>query len=164
VLPAIDEVDPPIFHADQRASGTWYRHTLEFPGSAHSMKHHHKVPAGPASPAWMLVRAIGFSFFMGTVAMSIGAGSEFTALNTIMSPLVCPGDVIVASWEYSGPHHLSSGPDLSTRWICVNESTGEAHVAGFRTILTAGTVYGLLIAIAIGLWWWRVGSKREAKA
>jgi len=37
------------------------------------------------------------------------------------------------------------GPDPYYRWICVNEAAGEAHVAGYRTIFTAGTVYALLI-------------------
>jgi hypothetical protein len=124
------------------------------------MKHaKNKASARAALPTLKVVGALVFSFFMGTVAVSIGAGSDLTALNTIMSPLVCPGHVIVASWDYRGPHHLSSGPDLSTRWICVNESTGDAHVAGYRTILTAGAVYGMLIAVAIGIWWRLVGSK-----
>jgi hypothetical protein len=85
------------------------------------------------------------SLFVGIIIISIGFGTEFTFLNTAMSPLVCPGDKIVPAWEYDGRLDLPAGPALRYRWICVNESTGEAHVAGYRTIFTAGTVYALLI-------------------
>jgi len=85
------------------------------------------------------------SLFVGVIIISIGVGTDVTALNTVMAPLVCPGDKIVPAWEYRGPLDTGVGPDLRYRWICVNESTGEAHVAGYRTIFTAGTVYALLI-------------------
>jgi hypothetical protein len=89
------------------------------------------------------------SLFVGVIIISIGVGSEFTILNTVMAPLVCPGDKIVPAWEYDGSLATGVGPDLRYRWICVNESTGEAHVAGYRTIFTAGTVYALLISVAV---------------
>jgi hypothetical protein len=89
------------------------------------------------------------SLFAGVIIISIGVGTEVTALNTVMAPLVCPGDTIIPAWEYRGPQDLADGPDLRTRWICVNESTGEAHIAGYRTIFTAGTVYALLITGAV---------------
>jgi len=85
------------------------------------------------------------SLFAGVIIISIGVGTDVTGLNTVMAPLVCPGDKIIPVWEYRGPQDLADGPDLRTRWICVNESTGEAHVAGYRTIYTAGTIYALLI-------------------
>jgi len=93
------------------------------------------------------------SLFVGVIIISIGIGSDVTALNTVMAPLVCPGDKIIPVWEYSGPQDLADDPDLRTRWICVNESTGEAHVAGYRTIFTAGTVYALLITgvVVVGI-------------
>ena len=95
------------------------------------------------------------SLFAGVVIISIGFGTEFTFINTSMSPLVCPGDTIVPAWEYDGPLDTGVGPDLRYRWICVNESTGEAHVAGYRTIFTTGIVYALLITGAvIGRMWW----------
>ena len=87
------------------------------------------------------------SLFVGIIIISIGLGTEFTFLNTVMTPLVCPGDKIVPVWKYDGPLDTGVGPDLRTRRICVNESTGEAHIAGYRKILTAGTVYALLITI-----------------
>jgi len=87
------------------------------------------------------------SLFVGIIIISIGLGTEFTFLNTVMAPLVCPGDKIVPVWKYDGPLDTGVGPDLRTRWICVNESAGEARIAGHRTILTAGTVYALLITI-----------------
>lgn len=95
------------------------------------------------------------SLFAGIIIISIGLGTEFTFINTVMSPLVCPGDRIVPVWEYDGPLDTGSGPDLRYRWICVNESTGEARIAGYRTIVTAGTVYGLLItgAVVLRSWW-----------
>ena len=95
------------------------------------------------------------SLFVGIIIISIGFGTEFTFLNTVMSPLVCPGNTIVPAWEYDGPLDTGVGPDLRYRWICVDESTGEAHVAGYRTILTAGTVYALLITgtVIVRLWW-----------
>lgn len=87
--------------------------------------------------------------FAGIVIISIGFGTEFTPINTVMAPLVCPGDRIIPVWEYEGPLDTGVGPDLRYRWICVNESTGEAYVAGCRTIFTAGTVYALLIMGAV---------------
>jgi hypothetical protein len=89
---------------------------------------------------------LAVGFFTGTLILSIGVGSEVTQLNTVMSPLVCPGDVIVPAWKYKGRPPLAHGPDLRTRWICVNEATGEAHVAGYRTIFTAGAVYALILS------------------
>jgi len=85
------------------------------------------------------------SLFAGIVILSIGVGTDITSLNTAMAPLVCPGYKIIPAWRYDGPQDLADGPALRTRWICVNNSTGEAHIAGYRTIFTAGTVYGLLI-------------------
>ncbi|MEP6896759.1 MAG: hypothetical protein ABI986_14240 [Chloroflexota bacterium] len=95
------------------------------------------------------------SLFVGIIIISIGFGSEFTLLNTIMSPLVCPGDKIIPAWEYGGPYDLVDGPDLRTRWICMNELTGDAHIASYRTIFTAGIVYGLLISgiVILRMWW-----------
>jgi len=104
------------------------------------------------------------SFFAGVVVVSIGAGSALTSLNTIMSPLVCPGEVIVPAWEYRGPRKLAHGPDLATRWICVDETSHVAHVEGYRTIFTAGTVYGLIIAIGLGLSLRLAASSGEARA
>jgi hypothetical protein len=95
------------------------------------------------------------SLFTGIIIISIGFGTEFTFLNTMMSPLVCPGDKIVPVWKYDGPLDTGVGPDLRYRWICVNESTGVDRVAGYRTIFTAGTVYALLISgtVIIRMWW-----------
>jgi len=95
------------------------------------------------------------SLFVGIIIISIGIGTDVTALNTVMAPLVCPGDRIVPAWEYHGPLDTGVGPDLRYRWICVNESTDEAHVAGYRTIFTAGVVYALLISGAVisRMWW-----------
>src|SRR5512138_2967127 len=101
------------------------------------------------------------SLFVGIIIISIGLGSEFTFINTSMSPLVCPGDVIVPVWKYNGPLDTGVGPDLRYRWICVNETTGEAHVAGYQTIFTAGVVYALLISgVVIFRSWW-IGRKME---
>jgi len=93
------------------------------------------------------------ALFAGVIIISIGIGTEFTSINTVMSPLVCPGDKIIPVWEYRGPLDTGVGPDLRYRWICVNESTGEAHVAGYRTIFTTGTVYALLITgiVVVGI-------------
>jgi hypothetical protein len=97
--------------------------------------------------------ALVAGLFTGTIVVSIGIGSWATGLNTSMSPLVCPGDDIVPAWTYhpKGKPSLADGPALRTRWICVNRATGEAHIAGYRTIFTAGAVYGLLLAIGFFL-------------
>jgi hypothetical protein len=84
--------------------------------------------------------------FTGVVVISIGLGSEFTSINTVMSPLVCPGDDLVPAWRYRGRPKLADGPALRTRWICVDAATGDAHVAGYRTIATAGAIYGLILS------------------
>ena len=101
------------------------------------------------------------SLFTGIIIIPIGFGSEFTFLNTVMSPLVCPGEKIVPAWEYDGPLDTGVGPELRTRWICVNESTGEAHIAGYRTIFTAGAVYALLITGMVILNLWRVNRQGQ---
>ena len=103
------------------------------------------------------------SLFAGIIIISIGLGTEFTFLNTIMSPLVCPGDKIIPVWEYEGPLDTGVGPDLRYRWICVNESTGDARVAGYRTIFTAGTVYALLIVGTVILSSWLVNRNVDAR-
>jgi len=92
--------------------------------------------------------------FTGTVVLSIGVGSQLTILNTAWAPLVCPGEEIVPAWEYHPPKGkpaLAHGPELSTRWICVNAETGEAHVAGYRTILTAGLGFAVIFTLVFGV-------------
>jgi hypothetical protein len=106
-----------------------------------------------ACAAGVLISAL----FTGTVVISIGVGSELTSVNTVMSPLVCPGDEIVPAWQYRGYPKLADGPALRTRWICVNKATGAAHVAGYRTIFTAGIVYGLILAVVALAVLWRKG-------
>ncbi len=95
--------------------------------------------------------ALVIGLFTGIIPISIGAGSAFTSINTVMAPLVCSGDEIVPAWEYhpKGRPALASGPDLETRWICVNQTTHEAHIAGYRTIFIAGVVYGLLFTVLL---------------
>lgn len=105
------------------------------------------VQLSPAKKIGAALALLAASLFSGIVVISIGVGSEFTAINTVMSPLVCPGDVIIPVWTYKRPRQFASGPDLSTRWLCVNRKTGEAHVAGYRTIFTAGAVYGAILTI-----------------
>jgi len=96
---------------------------------------------------------VAAGLFTGTIVVSIGVGSELTSINTVMSPLVCPGDDIVPAWKYRGRPALADGPALRTRWICVDEH-GRGHVAGYRTIVTAGVVYGLILsAIALFVLW-----------
>ena len=92
--------------------------------------------------------------FTGVVVLSIGVGSKLTVLNTAWAPLVCPGDDIVPAWEYHPPKGkpaLAHGPELGTRWICVNEETGEAHIAGYRTILTAGLGFAVIFTLVFGV-------------
>jgi hypothetical protein len=96
----------------------------------------------------MVAAVFAVGLFTGTLVISIGVGSEFTGINTMMSPLVCPGDTIVPAWKYHGRPSLADGPELRTRWICVDESTHKAHVAGYRTIFTTGLVYAVLITLA----------------
>jgi hypothetical protein len=87
------------------------------------------------------------ALFTGVIVISIGVGTEATPINTVMSPLVCPGDDIVPAWTYRGHRVTVHGPELRTRWICVNKQTGEAHIAGYRTIFTAGLVYALILTV-----------------
>ena len=96
--------------------------------------------------------------FTGAIVVSIGIGSEVTSINTVLSPLVCPGDDIVPAWQYRGRPQLAHGPELRTRWICVDPDTGQGHVAGYRTIATAGVIYGLLLSAAALLVLRRLGA------
>jgi len=103
------------------------------------------------------------SLFAGVIIISIGFGTDFTPLNTVMAPLVCPGDKIIPVWKYRGSLDTGVGPDLRYRWICVNESTDEAHVAGYRTIFTAGTVYALLITGVVIVGTLRANQQKDDK-
>ncbi len=116
------------------------------------MRHGKDLEPASTAPSWTMRLGVALGLilaclFTGIVPIAIGLGSEWTAIDTVMSPLVCPGDVIIPVWTYKRPRQFASGPDLSTRWLCVNEKTGEAHVAGYRTIFTAGTVYGTILTI-----------------
>ena len=94
------------------------------------------------------------SLFVGIIIISIGFGSEFTFLNTVMSPLVCPGEKIVPAWEYDGPE-LPFDVSVQGRWVCVDRSTGVGHAEGLKTTFIAGIVYGILIlGTVILLSWW----------
>jgi len=126
-----------------------------------------RVPKSPP-PSWttklgVALGTIVVCLFTGIIPISIGLGSEFTSINTIMSPLVCPGDVIIPVWKYKRPTRFASGPDLSTRWLCVNEKTGEAHVAGYRTIFTAGIVYGTILSIVAAVAFGGRWSKKRSR-
>lgn len=97
--------------------------------------------------------------FTGTLVISIGVGAAHPSINTVMAPLVCPGDEIVPAWQ----HHpkgkpFGYGPCVKERWVCVDRASGQYRYAGYRTTFTAGAVYGTLLAFAIGLVLWRRGT------
>ena len=103
-----------------------------------------------------------FSLFCGVFIISLGIGSEFTTVNTVMSPLVCGTEKIEVAWEYNVAHpgHAFFG----SRWLCVDETTRAAQDASMKTTLISGVVYGLLIfAIFIfwGLWMHRSSQNRQ---
>ena len=94
-----------------------------------------------------------FSLFCGIVIIALGVGSEFTTVNTIMSPLVCGREKVEAAWKYNIAH--SGNTFFNSRWLCVDETTGNAQDASIKTILISGVVYGLLIFTAfIVRWLW----------
>ena len=99
----------------------------------------------------IIIILLVFSLFCGVFIISLGIGSEFTTVNTVMSPLVCGTGKIEVAWEYNVAHpgHTFFG----SRWLCVDETTGAAQDASTKTTLISGVVYGLLI-FAIFIFWW----------
>ena len=98
-----------------------------------------------------------FSLFSGIFIISLGIGSEFTTVNTIMSPLVCGGEKLEVAWEYNVAHPGKTF--FSSRWLCVDETTGAAQDASTKTTLISGVVYGLLIFAAFFIARWLLLSK-----
>ena len=99
----------------------------------------------------ILIILLVFSLFCGVFIISLGIGSEFTAVNTIMSPLVCGAQKIEVAWEYNVAHPGQTF--FGSRWLCVDKTTGAARDASTKTILISGIVYGLLIFVAFITWW-----------
>ena len=93
---------------------------------------------------------LAFSLFCGVFIISLGIGSEFTAVNTVMSPLVCGTQKIEVAWEYNVAHPGKTF--FGSRWLCVDETSGAAQDASIKTTLISGLVYGLLI-FAIVIFW-----------
>jgi hypothetical protein len=84
-----------------------------------------------------------FSLFCGIVIISIGIGNEFTAINTVMGPLICGEGKLEAAWEYNVSH---SGKTIyDSQWVCADDTTGAALNESVKTNLVAETVYGLLM-------------------
>ena len=88
-----------------------------------------------------------FSLFCGIVILSIGLGSDFTPINTVMGPVICGEGKLQAAWEYNVSHPGKTHYD--SRWVCVDDTTGTALEASLKTNLVAGTIYGLLMFAAL---------------
>ena len=101
----------------------------------------------------IIVILLVFSLFCGVFIISLGIGSEFIAVNTVMSPLVCGTEKIEVAWQYNVAHPGKTF--FGSRWLCVDEATGAAQDASTKTNLISGVVYGLIIfAIVIAWWLW----------
>ena len=98
----------------------------------------------------ILIILLIFSLFCGVFIISLGIGSEFTTVNTVMSPLVCGSQKIEVAWEYNVAHPGKTF--FGSRWLCVDETTGAAQDASIKTTLISGVVYGLLL-FAIVIFW-----------
>lgn len=92
-----------------------------------------------------------FSLFCGVFIISLGIGSEFTTVNTVMSPLVCGTEKVEVAWKYNVAHPGQTF--FGSRWLCVDETTGAAQDASTKTTLISGIVYGLLIFAAFIVYW-----------
>ena len=79
------------------------------------------------------------SLFAGIIIISIGIGSAFTPINTVMAPLVCPGDKIIPVWEYRGSLDTGVGPDLRYRWVCGLDHGNRVDPAPHRSSLLSPT-------------------------
>ena len=101
----------------------------------------------------IIIILLVFSLFCGVFIISLGIGSEFTTVNTIMSPLVCGSEKVEVALEYNVAHPGKTF--FGSRWLCVDETTGTARDASTKTILISGIIYGLLIFVAfITCWLW----------
>jgi hypothetical protein len=103
---------------------------------------------------------LGVCIFCGVFIISLGVGSEFTAINKIMSPFICGGDKLEAAWVYNVSR---VGPTIfDSRWVCVDKVTFVGRDASLKTNLIAGFLYGLLLfAGMVGWSFWAAG--RPAK-
>jgi len=91
------------------------------------------------------------SLFCGIMVLSLGVGAEFTKVNTIMSPVICGGEKLEATWEYNESHPHKAIFD--SRWVCVDEKFGTTQDASLKTNLVSGTIYGILIFAAFIVSW-----------
>ena len=107
----------------------------------------------------IIVILLVFSLFCGFFIISLGIGSEFTAVNTVMSPLVCGTERIEVASQYNVAH--PGKKFFGSRWLCVDETTGAAQDASTKTNLISGAVYGLMLfAIVIAWWLWANRSRQ----
>ena len=106
-----------------------------------------------------IVILLVFSLFCGVFIISLGIGSEFTTVNTVMSPLVCGIERIEVAWQYNVAHPGKTF--FGSHWLCVDETTGAAQDASTKTNLISGLVYGLMLfAIVIAWWLWANRSRQ----
>jgi len=93
---------------------------------------------------------LGFCLFCGVFIISLGIGSEATAINTVMSPLICGGGKLETAYEYNVS---KVGPAVfGSRWVCVDEVSAVARDASLKTNLIAGSIYGLLLFAGLVGW------------
>ncbi len=100
---------------------------------------------------WLVI--LGWSIFMGITVVSIGIGSLFPQLTSIAGPFVCPhGQIEVTSHPYR-VSPVESGYTLT--YYCVDKQTGaQTELAFLPKHLIAGSIYGLLIFVALLAGWY----------
>ena len=95
---------------------------------------------------------IGFlgSIFMGVVAISIGLGAAFPAINSIAKPFVCPrGDM---TFEKNVSQPMPGETYATIQWYCADSESGEkSELTYFSLIPYAGIFYGLFVCFPLFL-------------
>jgi hypothetical protein len=98
--------------------------------------------------------------FMGITVGSIGIGAVFPAANLIAKPFVCPGGEMQNVSQYYQVSPVESVTTLT--WYCIDPRGNKTELGIFPMSLYAGTIYGLLLFVAVFVGMTVMTNRRES--
>lgn len=82
------------------------------------------------------------SLFLGFVLLGVGIGMIFPSIFRISAPLVCNGQMVIETREYSyRPGEYSTQHNI----YCINETTGEKRPITFLTFVVSSLIFSGII-------------------
>lgn len=99
---------------------------------------------------------LGCCMFCGIIIIAIGLGAAFPVIDNVAAPFVCGGKALQPdqqSYSYR-PGEVTT----TVEWYCTDDKTGQQQSVDLQIILTAGSIYGLLL-FAIFLAWWFIANR-----